>query len=445
MGLGLSQYLPLVVYIGCCIMCLVALTGRPIWTLYYLMPLLPYRTLRDRLGEFPLGGNMLTVLVLATVIGGLIKGGSLPKSKLYTIWLIFGVYLYLSMWLGALLGNGPIPLWLSDQNFVTWKDYMLMPLLLVATGLVVKSRSEVRMVIIITAVSLLLIDRSSILESMSRSFAHFDESKRDAGPLGFAGSNGLAAFLSQFTMFFWGFAQYVRNKKHRLICYGIVATSLFATMYTFSRASYIAVVAGAALLGIFKNRKLLIVVFVFLLTWQTVVPSAVTERVTMTQDSNGRLEASAAERVKLWEAARDSFISSPIFGTGFATFQFGSHVDGLRDTHNWYVKVLTETGLIGAAIALAMLLQMIKVAYGLFRHGEGPLYQGLGFGLLLACAATFILNLFGDRWTYVEINGLLWILIGAAIRVSNMPDSETETDLASTPVLASPNPYLVYR
>jgi O-antigen ligase len=246
-------------------------------------------------------------------------------------------------------------------------------------------------------------------------------------------------------MFFWGFAQYVRNKKHRLICYGIVATSLFATMYTFSRASYIAVVAGAALLGIFKNRKLLIVVFVFLLTWQTVVPSAVTERVTMTQDSNGQLEASAAERVKLWEAARDSFISSPIFGTGFATFQFGSHVDGLRDTHNWYVKVLTETGLIGAAIALAMLLQMVKVAYGLYKHGEGPLYQGLGFGLLLACAATFILNLFGDRWTYVEINGLLWILIGAAIRVSDMPASETDTDLASTPALVSPNPYLVYR
>jgi O-antigen ligase len=336
-------------------------------------------------------------------------------------------------------------LWLSDQNFVTWKDYMLMPLLLVATALVIKSRRDVKTVIIITAISLLLIDRSSILESMSRSFNHFDESKRSAGPLAFAGSNGLAAFLAQFTMFFWGLAQYVRIKKYRLICYGIVGVSLFATMYTFSRSSYIAIVAGATLLGIFKNRKLLIVIFVFLLTWQTVVPSAVTERVQMTQDSNGRLEASAEERVRLWEAARDSFISSPIFGTGYATFQFGNHVDGLRDTHNWYVKVLAETGLIGAAIAFLMLQQMLKLAYGLYKRGEGSLYQGLGFGLLLLCVSSFILNCFGDRWTYIEINGLLWVLVGAAICVTNMADSEAETNPASAPALASPNPYLLYR
>ena len=246
-------------------------------------------------------------------------------------------------------------------------------------------------------------------------------------------------------MFFWGFAQYVRNKKHRLICYGIVGISLFATMYTFSRASYIAVVAGATLLGIFKNRKLWIFIFVFMLTWQTVVPSAVTERVTMTQDSNGRLEASAEERVKLWDAAKESFISSPIFGMGFATFQFGSHVDGLRDTHNWYVKVLTETGLIGAVIAFLMLQQMLKLAYGLYRHGEGSLYQGLGFGLLLLCISSFIVNCFGDRWTYIEINGLLWILVGTAIRVTNMSASEAGTDAATAPALPSPNPYLVYR
>ena len=69
---------------------------------------------------------------------------------------------------------------------------------------------------------------------MSRSWANFDENKRDGGPLGY-GSNQTAAFLAQFAMFFWGFAQFLKRKKIKLLGYGLVALTLFATMYTFSR------------------------------------------------------------------------------------------------------------------------------------------------------------------------------------------------------------------
>ena len=59
------------------------------------------------------GANMLTILVISVIVGALIRGKSLPKSRLYAIWLVFGVYLYLSMWIGTALGNAPAPLWLS--------------------------------------------------------------------------------------------------------------------------------------------------------------------------------------------------------------------------------------------------------------------------------------------------------------------------------------------
>ena len=105
----------------------------------------------------------------------------LPPSKLYAIWLIYGIYLYFSMWLGTAMGNGPPPLWLNDIMFVTWKDYMMIPLLFVAAGMVVEDRKAVRTLVIITAFSLLMIDRSALMESLSRNFATFDESKRDSG------------------------------------------------------------------------------------------------------------------------------------------------------------------------------------------------------------------------------------------------------------------------
>lgn len=445
MGLGLVHYIPMIAYLGFWVATLLSLGGKPLWGFYYLLPFLPYRTLRDHFLDYPLGANVTTILVLAIVLGALIHGKKLPKSKLYITWLVFAVYTYLSMWLGTALGHANAPLWIHDANFATWKDYMLLPLVFVAAGLVVEDRKAVRTVILITGVSLLFIDRSALMDSMSRSWGTFDENKRDGGPLGFAGSNGLAAFLAQFSMFFWGFGQFLKRKKAKLLCYALVATTIFATMYTFSRASYIAIVVGTLLLGIFKDRKMIIVVVAFLFTWQAIVPVAVTQRVMMTTNANGQLEASAQERVDLWENAKKTFYSEPIFGTGFATFQYGDHTDNLKDTHNWYVKVLIETGILGGIIAVVLLAQMVALGYRLFRNAKDPLYQGLGFALFLTMCASIILNCFGDRWMYLEINGLLWALMGAATSAVYLTEPEAATEPVAQDEAVSVNPYMAYR
>lgn len=443
MGTGIGHYVPLVAYIGFFIMSLVSLTGRPLLGFYYMIPFLPYRTLRDHFLDYPLGANVLTILVIAVIVGAIIHGKRLPKSKLYTIWLVFSIYLYASMWLGTALGNAPPPLWLSDVNFVTWKDYMIIPLIFVAAGLVIEDRKAIRTVVILAAIALLFIDRASLLESMSRTWTNFDEDKRSGGPLGF-GSNQTAAFLVQFAMFFWGFIKFVKQKKFRLIGYALVAATLFAAMYSFSRAGYLAILFSVLVLGLLKDRKLLLILGAFLLVWQSVVPTAVRERVNMTKNSNGQLEASAQERVDLWENAERSFLSSPIVGSGYATFQMGEHVANLKDTHNWYVKVLVETGLIGFIIALLLLQQVLSLSYRLFRRSSDPLYKGLGLGLLLATCSCIVSNFFGDRWTYVEIMGLFWVLAGAAIRASHfstLDSGKNSNELNAVPEI---EPYLAY-
>lgn len=381
-GLGIGHYIPLAAYIICCLACVMALF-RPLWGLYYLMPLLPYRTLRDHFLDYPLGGNLLTILVLCILVGALVRGKRLPKSGIYATWLIFGVYLYLSMWLGVALVNAPMPLWINDVNFALWKDYMLLPLIFVAAGLVVEDRRAVRTVVLMAVLSIFFIDRASLMSSLSHSWAKFDESKRDGGPLGFAGSNGLAAFHAQFALFLWAFAQFMKRKKVRLLLYGLVGATIMATMYDFSRAGYIAVVAGMIVLGLMKDRKLIPIAILFLCVWQAVVPAAVSQRVNMTKDSSGQLESSAEERVQLWTAAKETIESNPIFGVGFGTFQLTAHVDNLRDTHNWYVKVMLETGAIGMVMALALLAQMFML--GFFYSGMGAIRFTEAWGWACFC------------------------------------------------------------
>lgn len=445
MGLGIIHFVPVVAYLGFWVMCIVSLGGKPLYGLYYMMPFLPYRTLRDHFLDYPLGGNVVTVLVVCVILGAMIHGKRLPGSKLYAIWLFFGAYLYLSMWLGAALGNAPAPLWISDPNFATWKDYMLIPLIFMAAGMVVEDRKAVRTVLLLTAVSLFFIDRSFLLETLSRSWTTFDEDKRSAGPLGY-GSNQTAAFLAQFAMLFWGLGQFLKRKKAKLLTYCLVATTLLATLYTFSRGAYLAVLVTVFVLGLLKDRKLLLIGAVFLLTWQTVVPTAVSQRVNMTQNANGKLEASAQERVNLWENAKSAIASDPIFGIGFGSYQLTSHVDGLRDTHNWYVKVMVETGAVGMLLVLFMLQQMVVLPYRLFRKAEDPLYRGLGLGVLLAVCSCLVANCFGDRWTYLEINGLLWVLVGACVRATKLSNAENATaDVSEKRRELSAMPYPAYR
>ena len=423
-------------------MTIISLVKRPLYGFYYLLPFIPYRTMRDHFLIYPLGANMLTILVVAVILGAIYQGKRLPKSNLYGVWLIFAIYLYLSMWLGVLLSGAPAPLWLNDVNFVTWKDYIMIPLIVVAAGLVIEDRKSIKTTILIVALALALIDRAALLESMARSWASFDENKRDPGPLSY-GANQTSAFLVQFAMFFWGFTKIIKRVKLKLIGYGLVAVTLFASLYTFSRAGYIATLFAMLVFGVVKDRKLLLVLGIFLFTWQTVLPTAVRERVKMTTSDSGQLDASAQERVSLWENAEQAFFRSPLVGMGYATFQLGSHVDNLKDTHNWYVKVLVETGIVGIVIVLILLQRMIATSYRLYRTATDQLYRGLGLGLLLATSACIITNCFGDRWTYLEITGLLWALFAAATRALELPSEDSAAPAAKR--AAHRNPYLAVR
>jgi O-antigen ligase len=423
-------------------MCFVSLAVRPLYGLYYLIPFIPYRSMRDHFNDYPLGENLLTLLVLCVIIGAIIRGKHLPKSKLYITWLVIGTYFYLSMWIGTAIGIAPAPLWLSDPNFVAWKDYMLIPLIFAAASLVVEDRTAVRTIIVISAVSLLFIDRACIFERLSRTWTHFDETKRSGGPLAF-GSNQTAAFLAQSALFFWGAIQFLKRKRVKLLAYALIGLTLFATMYTFSRAGYLAVLVGVLVLGVLKDRKLLVVLAVFLFTWQAIVPTAVHQRVDMTTDSAGQLDPSGQERVDLWKESQESIARHPILGTGFATFALVRHVHGLRDTHNWLVKVAVETGMIGILMTLALLGQLFVLAWRLYRTPDDPLYRGLGLGLFVALCVSMVANCFGDRWTYMEITGPLWVLAGAAVRGLQLTIAEAKP--ATSRERAMPAEYLAAR
>jgi O-antigen ligase len=106
---------------------------------------------------------------------------------------------------------------------------------------------------------------------------------------------------------------------------------------------------------------------------------------------------------------------------------------------------MVETGIIGLIIVIFMFQQMFALAYRLFKRAEDPLYKGLGLGLFVAFCSCVVANCFGDRWTYLEITGPLWVLVGTAARAIGLIESEPITELTTVDTAVHVNPYIAYR
>ena len=436
MGTGLGQFIPIAAYAGILFACVASIFWRPQVGIYTVIPLLPLQVLRARLEGFPLGSHVIYLLLLSVIVGLLLKSQlSLPQTPLNKALLLFAVFLYISLWRGSFYLSAPLPIMPSDPRVAVWKDYMAMPLLFVAAVGAIRTPAQIKLVFLIVCVSILLVDRSALMNVLSHSFEHFDENKRDGGPLGYAGSNGLAAFEAQCSCLLLGFAVYEKSRLRKLALYGLIALTLYCLLYAFSRGGYISFLTGLLVLGLLKNRKLIFVVAALLLTCQTVAPVAVQERINMTYGKDNTLETSADQRVQLWTDAAQLISDNPIVGSGFATYMFMGRVGHLRDTHNIYIKVLVETGIVGLLIFLWLLATLLNAAFRLFRAAKDPFYSGIALGLLSLLGCLLVGNLFGDRWTYIEINGIVWVLIAVAVRAyvletqQNTPVTEVAGDV----------------
>ena len=131
----------------------------------------------------------------------------------------------------------------------------------------------------------------------------------------------------------------------------------------------------------------------------------------MTYDG-GELDHSSETRITLWQDAMQVFDSNVILGSGFNTYAYMHRVGDYEDTHNFFLKVLVETGVFGLALFLWLLAKSFRVGLAFSRRAKDPFYASLGLGLAGWLVAAFTANMFGDRWNYFQICGYMWVIAG---------------------------------
>lgn len=183
-----------------------------------------------------------------------------------------------------------------------------------------------------------------------------------------ADSNGIAAMFVLFLPVALAKVFTSEKKRQFWIAAGIVVLMVAIVVCTKSRSGLLGLITCVAMFG-FYARKSGKIALVSLLLFLAVIPFAnqnYMERM-KTMGGSSDIAYSARDRITLWKIGMMVFADNPLFGTGFLTFpeakmkyenRFWDQDDEFRNsifrtenkrvTHNSYIQLLSDCGIIGA-------------------------------------------------------------------------------------------------
>jgi putative inorganic carbon (hco3(-)) transporter len=214
--------------------------------------------------------------------------------------------------------------------------------------------------------------------------------------------------------------------------YGGLAILMTALItITASRGGLLAFL-GAVLGGIgYTKQKLVtaIVVVVFCVAGWSVLPEQYKARYERFQEITVDLNESSSGRWDIWKAGIQMVIHRPLFGIGVGAFPWAySSGDfgppGWLESHNLYIQVAADTGLVGLTLWILWMVHMNRTLKKCARVGEqDPRFEWAkyyGRGILICTLALYVGGMFGHscfRYTW-------YLLAGLAVALENIVTAE---------------------
>lgn len=419
-----------ILYFGGIATCLLSIFKEAKWGLLLLIAIVSQPNIYYRLREFPLGESFITILFICVLLGMFTNRKRLERTGNSALLILVVLVSYLALWNSSLRFSLPIPISTDNLLVKDWKNYAQMICTYFLVVNILKEEDQMKALVITMCLVVLFVSVRSYME-FSASSSFFDES-RSEGPFWRAGlgSNHFGAFIAHYCSVFLGLVFFDNNKWRKRLYLATILFGLHPLFFSYSRGAYAAAFCTLAFFGIIKKRKLLILVVALFLAWQTILPSSVIERIQMTRNETGELDRSAAMRLELWDHAMSLFENNPVFGVGFGGFGLSLPESRMKDTHNFYLKMMSEQGIIGLALLLLVLIKSAWSGWRLFKIGKTSFLKGLGFGFLGCVVACIVTNMFGDRWSYLTLGTFYWAfwgLVDRGILLSNAATQPSES------------------
>jgi len=417
LGAFKESVLPFLIYLTVWLTCVVALIRRGDAATYLYALLVPLPTIWYPTHFLPLASASLTLLMGSALIGSWFRktpGEALPPNSGFILLFVLANYLYL--WNTTFRYDLPIPVSTENPEFAYWRNFSTMVLCYLAAFYALRTEKQIQtLVMIVCGMLLFLAWRELVSFSAGVNFSY---GHRADGPFWVVGlnANHFGAFIAHFSVMAMGMFLVDRHPVRRNIYLSAFIVSLYPLFLSYSRGAYAATIAGLIVLGLLRKRSLLFAVLIVLFAYQELLPATVVERIQMTETATGTLESSAADRLFVWQLARELFAQHPLIGIGFQGFYFASVGLPLRNVHNFYLETAAEEGIVGLGLLAILFYKALASGWHLYRQGHSEPLRALGLGFIACTTAVMVTNVFGDRFTQIEVGSYFFLLFGAVDR-----------------------------
>jgi probable O-glycosylation ligase (exosortase A-associated) len=269
--------------------------------------------------------------------------------------------------------------WLALASVMAFDDSLAYPklweysrgfVMAFATASMANSEKRVRQILYVLAASLGLLGLKSALDALLSGFSY-----TVVGPGGMiAEQNEYALALDMaIPMLVW----LVHDESRNWIRWAfriMAAGSAIAVVATRSRSGLLGLLMGGLIITIYSKRKLIASVSVLaaVAVLLLIGPKAALERYS-TISTAAENDASAVGRLEAWDAAIQMTKRHPVFGVGLRNFvlvfpQYSNAEP--RVTHNVVFDMLSETGIPGCILFLAMIFATISHMFLLSRAAQ---------------------------------------------------------------------------
>jgi Lipid A core - O-antigen ligase and related enzymes len=212
-----------------------------------------------------------------------------------------------------------------------------------------------------------------------------------------------------------------KRKISKLAACGVFVLGVAALGMTYSRASWVGIAVAMAVFVFLWKPKLIPLFIALCVLCVPLLPSTIWNRIlTITNTS----DTSTASRIPLYQAALAVIRRSPISGAGLGTAALQQYISDNNlyharapfvHSHDIYLEVWVEAGVLGIAGFVASMLWNIKNAARMVRHCGNSAARTITCACAASMCGAMVCGLADYLWNYPRVMSIFWFVFAMAM------------------------------
>ena len=352
-----------------------------------------------------------------------------------------------------MMASGKGSIGLSTLHLIKWYEYVFIYFVMARS---LEHRSQIihfTILAIISAALVGILHFGQLLLGIARGGSVYELIM--TANAGFQSNGILGAYYVFFLMIVASFLAKMRRSMLRLGLFALGGLLSFNLFYTYARAAYLGFVVGFIFLGFLHHKRLMFFSLLMLALLPAVLNKSISERITYTikvdpsqlnslgyrMPASGhglhlyhkpielKLDASSMERIINWKKVKKIIYENFLLGTGYWSGRFLG-LFGMSTSHNFYLTVFMETGVLGLLAFLWLSFTLIIVSIQLAHNSTDFVYDALGKGFAAGYLGILVHCFFGETFEDFRITGPVWMMAGIVAAAKHIQDEQRKAALA---------------